>query len=57
MKKVFCVIAILILVISVGFATAAEYKGKAIKARLASEEIEGDFMTVWAQNFNEHMKN
>jgi tripartite ATP-independent transporter DctP family solute receptor len=56
MKKVFCMIAILMLVISVGFATAAEYKGKAIKARLASEEIEGDFMTVWAQNFNEHMK-
>lgn len=56
MKKVFIMIAILMLAISVGFASAAEYKGKAIKARLASEEIEGDFMTVWAHNFNEHMK-
>ncbi len=26
-----------------------------IEARLASEEIEGDFMTVWAENFSEHM--
>jgi tripartite ATP-independent transporter DctP family solute receptor len=56
MKKVFIMIAILTLVISSGFASAAEYKGKAIKARLASEEIEGDFMTVWAHNFNDHMQ-
>lgn len=27
-----------------------------IEARLASEEIEGDFMTVWAENFSEHME-
>lgn len=26
-----------------------------IEARLASEEIEGDFMTVWAENFSDHM--
>ncbi|MFW5801196.1 MAG: TRAP transporter substrate-binding protein DctP [Spirochaeta sp.] len=26
-----------------------------ISARLASEEIEGDFMTVWAENFADHM--
>jgi len=26
-----------------------------IEASLASEEIEGDFMTVWAENFAEHM--
>jgi TRAP-type C4-dicarboxylate transport system substrate-binding protein len=35
---------------------AANYTGKAIKAKLASEEIEGDFMTVWARNFSDHMK-
>lgn len=28
---------------------------RVIEARLASEEIEGDFMTVWAENFSEHM--
>ncbi|MDW7738852.1 MAG: TRAP transporter substrate-binding protein DctP [Bacillota bacterium] len=26
-----------------------------IEAKLASEEIEGDFMTVWAENFADHM--
>lgn len=26
-----------------------------IMAKLASEEIEGDFMTVWAENFSDHM--
>jgi TRAP-type C4-dicarboxylate transport system substrate-binding protein len=57
MKKIFSTIVILMLLVSVGFAGAAEYKGKEIKARLASEEIEGDFMTVWAINFSEHMKN
>ncbi|TVR68492.1 MAG: C4-dicarboxylate ABC transporter substrate-binding protein [Spirochaetaceae bacterium] len=28
---------------------------RTIQARLASEEIEGDFMTVWAEYFAEHM--
>lgn len=37
-------------------AGAANYTGKPIKAKLASEEIEGDFMTVWARNFSDHMK-
>jgi TRAP-type transport system periplasmic protein len=35
---------------------AADYTGKPIKAKLASEELEGDFMTVWAKNFSDHMK-
>ena len=56
MKKIFSMAVILMLLLSVGIATAGEYKGKAIKARLASEEIEGDFMTVWARNFSDHMK-
>jgi TRAP-type C4-dicarboxylate transport system substrate-binding protein len=56
MKKLFSMIFIMMLLISVGVASGAEYKGKAIKARLASEEIEGDFMTVWARNFSDHMK-
>ena len=56
MKKIFSMIVILMLLVSVGVASAADYTGKAIKARLASEEIEGDFMTVWARNFSDHMK-
>jgi TRAP-type C4-dicarboxylate transport system substrate-binding protein len=47
---------ILMLLVSVGLATAGTYEGKAITAKLASEEIEGDFMTVWAKNFSDHMK-
>ena len=54
---VLVVIAIaLVFLLSVGIAPAGEYKGKAIKARLASVEIEGDFMTAWARNFSAHMK-
>jgi len=35
---------------------AANYTGDPIKAKLASEEIEGDFMTVWAEKFADHMR-
>jgi len=56
MKKIFSVIVVLLLLASVGVASAGEYTGKAVKAKLASEEIKGDFMTVWADNFAEHMK-
>jgi tripartite ATP-independent transporter DctP family solute receptor len=55
MKKVFGIAVILLLIASVGIA-AAEYTGPPVKAKLASEEIEGDFMTVWAKNFSDHMK-
>jgi TRAP-type C4-dicarboxylate transport system substrate-binding protein len=30
--------------------------GKKIEAKFASEEIEGDFMTVWAENFADEMR-
>ena len=56
MKKIISMAIILMLLVSVGLATAGAYEGKAIKAKLASEEIEGDFMTVWAKNFSDHMK-
>jgi len=36
--------------------SAANYSGEPVKAKLASEEIEGDFMTVWANNFADHMR-
>jgi tripartite ATP-independent transporter DctP family solute receptor len=56
MKKVISLAVILMVLVCVGLVAAETYKGKAIKAKLASEEIEGDFMTVWARNFSEHMK-
>ena len=46
MKKVIGMVIILMLLVCVGLAAAGTYEGKAIKAKLASEEIEGDFMTV-----------
>lgn len=56
MKKSIILFTALFIFGLLGTAMAASYTGKAIKARLASEEIEGDFMTVWAHNFNKHMK-
>jgi tripartite ATP-independent transporter DctP family solute receptor len=56
MKKILSIAVIIMLTVTVGMATAGTYEGKVIKARLASEEIEGDFMTVWARNFSDHMK-
>lgn len=56
MKKILSIAMIILLALTAGAATAGTYTGKPIKAKLASEEIEGDFMTVWARNFSEHMK-
>jgi tripartite ATP-independent transporter DctP family solute receptor len=56
MKKIISIAIILILTFSAGLVSASSYTGKAIKAKLASEEIEGDFMTVWARNFADYMK-
>lgn len=55
MKKWILLLALLI-VCSANGIMAAGYTGKTIKAKLASEEIEGDFMTVWGRNFAGHMK-
>jgi tripartite ATP-independent transporter DctP family solute receptor len=55
MKK--CILLITVFCVLSLFGTAmAAYDGPAINAKLASEEIEGDFMTVWARNFSDHMK-
>ena len=56
MKKFLSIAMIIMLAAAAGAATAGTYEGKAINAKLASEEIEGDFMTVWARNFAENMK-
>lgn len=44
------------LVLPLSGALASSYTGGPVKAKLASEEIEGDFMTVWARKFADHMK-
>jgi len=56
MKKFLSIAVIITLTLCVGTAFAGAYKGGPVKAKLASEEIEGDFMTVWARNFSDHMK-
>lgn len=56
MKKSIVLFTALFVLVLFGTALAASYTGPAIKAKLASEEIEGDFMTVWARNFSDHMK-
>lgn len=56
MKKFLLTLTTLLVVLSFGTALAANYTGPPIIAKLASEEIEGDFMTVWANKFSDHMK-
>jgi len=56
MKRLACLITALMMVFWLGSALAAEYTGPEVKAKFASEEIEGDFMTVWGKNFAQHMK-
>jgi TRAP-type C4-dicarboxylate transport system substrate-binding protein len=56
MKKLVGLLVIGIVLMSFSLAFAGEYTGGPVKAKLASEEIEGDFMTVWARNFADHMR-
>lgn len=56
MKKIVTIVVALMVFVSFGIASAGDYTGKKVQAKLASEEIEGDFMTVWARNFSDHMK-
>lgn len=56
MKRIVSIVVALMFFVSFGIASAGAYTGKKIHAKLASEEIEGDFMTVWARHFSDHMK-
>ncbi|MDD4092395.1 MAG: TRAP transporter substrate-binding protein DctP [Smithellaceae bacterium] len=55
MKKIISLGMVVLLLMACN-AYAANYTGRTIKAKMASEEIEGDFMTVWARNFSDHMR-
>ncbi len=56
MRKLWSLAIAVLLSSSVVVAAAGEYTGGKVHAKLASEEIEGDFMTVWANKFSEEMK-
>jgi TRAP-type C4-dicarboxylate transport system substrate-binding protein len=63
-KKLLAVAVVLALMLSGASVFAGGQKGKAaegemakkIEPKFASEEIEGDFMTVWAENFADEMR-
>ena len=56
MKNFFIILlAVLISTSAIGV-SAGEYTGGKIKAKLASEELDGDFMTVYAEEFAQEMK-
>lgn len=56
MKKLLTITLLVLFLACTAMASASEYTGRAIQAKLASEEIEGDFMTVWANKFADHMR-
>ena len=56
MKKIIALFVLFLSLALVQTLAAGEYTGKAIKAKLATEDLEGDFMTVWSQKFSEEMK-
>jgi len=56
MKKLIALSVVLFSLVLVGSLSAGEYTGKAMKSKLATEDLEGDFMTVWSQKFSEEMK-
>lgn len=57
MKKVLisALSIMLVMIVAVG-AMASEYSGPAMQSKLATEDLEGDFMTVWSQKFSKEMK-
>ena len=56
MKKIISIVFILVLFITMNAASAGEYTGKPIKAKYASGQREGDFMTIMGRKFADHMK-
>ena len=56
MKKLIGVAVFLMFLTSVGIVSAGEYTGGKIKAKVATEDLEGDFMTVWGNKFADEMR-
>ena len=56
MKKFMTVAVALCVLLLATSPQASEYTGPPMKSKLATEDLEGDFMTVWSQKFSEEMK-
>jgi TRAP-type transport system periplasmic protein len=54
--KKLLVLVLAAMILSSGLAFAGAYTGPVVKAKFASEEYEGDFMTVMARKYADHMK-
>ena len=56
MKKLIGIAVVLMFLASVGIVSAGEYTGRKIQAKVATEDLEGDFMTVWGNKFADEMR-
>lgn len=56
MRKLVVLTVFLSCMIFAGSLSAGEYTGPSMKSKLATEDLEGDFMTVWSQKFSREMK-
>lgn len=56
MKKLVGFALVLVCLASAGMVSAGEYTGKKFTARLATEDLENDSMTVWSKKFSDEMK-
>lgn len=56
MKRLIGLTVILLCLLNVGLVSAGEYTGKKFSARLATEDLENDSMTVWSKKFSDEMK-
>ena len=56
LKRLFAVAIALVILVPAGAVWAGPYTGKKITAKLATEDLDGDMMTVWSKKFANHMK-
>ncbi len=56
MKKIVTLAFAFFALLMVSSAGASEYTGPEMKSKLATEDLDGDFMTVWSQKFSTKMK-
>jgi TRAP-type transport system periplasmic protein len=56
MKKLVGLTLLMVCLLGFGVAQASEYTGDELKARLATEDLENDSMTVWSNKFADEMR-
>lgn len=56
MKKILSIAVLVCFLLAAGAVSAGEYTGRSIKAKVATEDLEGDFMTTWGNKFADEMR-